>query len=193
MEAKELAGDVRTVARRLLGMRLVRVEAGKVRSGFIVESEAYHETEAASHSHRGQTPRNRAMFGPPGTAYVYYIYGNSYCMNVACESTGVGAAVLLRALEPELGQELMIQARGRKDNLTSGPGRLCQALGIDRRLDGVDLLRDDRLYLAQGFEIREDHVFSTTRIGITKSAELPWRYLVSGNPHVSRPRPHGAR
>lgn len=184
---------MRAVARRLLGCRLVRVDHELARGGIIVETEAYHQSEPASHSHLGPTPRNRSMFERAGTAYVYYIYGSCFCVNVACEPEGVGAAVLIRALEPEFGLDEMRLLRGRPGELTSGPGRLCQALSIDRELDGLDLLRDDRLYLAKGPAIPDDAVMQDVRVGLSRAADLPWRYLVRGNPHVSRgPRRHAA-
>lgn len=130
--------DVVTVARELLGCRLAhRLEDGSVLAGIIVETEAYHGDDPASHSHRGETPRNRVMFGPPGVAYVYFIYGMYDCFNVVCEPAGSGAAVLIRALEPVVGLEAMGANRSRGKpvpdrELASGPGKLCRAMDITR-------------------------------------------------------------
>ena len=186
LDAAALIGDVCAVARRLLGVRLVRVQGQCVRSGIIVETEAYHQSDPASHSHRGPTPRNRVMFDRPGLAYVYYIYGKNYCMNVVCEPAGIGAAVLIRALEPELGRDAMARSRGRSDALTSGPGRLCQALEIDRQHDGTDLLAASDLFLARGVSFPDAAVVRTPRIGISQATDLNWRFAVADNPHVSR-------
>jgi DNA-3-methyladenine glycosylase len=182
-----LRGDALDVARRLLGARLVRVVGGERRAGRIVETEAYRPDDPASHAFRGQTPRNRSMFGPPGLAYVYFTYGSCFCVNVVCEPAGVGAAVLLRALEPEEGLEAMIGARGRERDLASGPGRLCQALAIDRAQDGLDLLGSQELFLEAGEPVPDERVARTPRIGISQARELPWRFAIAGNPHLSRP------
>ncbi len=189
-----LHGDAVAVARRLLGAVLVRVVGGERRTGRIVETEAYRPGDPASHAYRGETPRNRSMFGPPGLAYVYFTYGSCYCVNVVCEPSGVGAAVLVRALEPEEGHVAMAAARGRERDLTSGPGRLCQALAIDRTLDGLDLLTSADLFLEAGEPVADDRIAATPRIGISQARELPWRFAIAGNPHVSRPvkrAPHG--
>ncbi|MBI6546458.1 MAG: DNA-3-methyladenine glycosylase [Cyanobacteria bacterium NC_groundwater_1444_Ag_S-0.65um_54_12] len=190
--AASLEGDACAVACRLLGARLVRVTEQGVRSGFIVETEAYRQGDPASHSCRGTTPRNHSMFERPGIAYVYFTYGNHFCLNVVCEPPGIGAAVLLRALEPELGKAEMASARGgRERDLTNGPGRLCQALSIDRTLDGTDLLSSDELFLAAGPVIPQDAIVATTRIGISQGQDRPWRFLLPANPWVSRPLPQG--
>ena len=188
--------DPRRVARELLGKVLVR--SGKVRlTARIVEVEAYlGENDPAAHSAAGNTARNSVLFGPPGYAYVYFIYGNHYCLNVSCEPEGTAGGVLFRAVEPLSGLEEMarargIEVRGPKDlpKLTSGPGRLSEAFGITRARDnGCDLtdsegslwIGDDG-YRAQGIRV-------TPRIGITKAAERPWRYILGGNAFVSGPR-----
>lgn len=178
------ARDVRDVARDLLGATILVDGVG----GVIVETEAYAPDDPASHSFRGPTPRNGTMFGPPGRLYVYRSYGIHSCANVVCEADGVGAAVLLRALEPTAGIETM-RARRRTDDvrlLCSGPGRLTQALGITSAHDGcaVD---------AAPFELVPPvgpvDVVSGPRVGITRGVERPWRYAISGSPYVSRPRP----
>lgn len=186
LDPETLRGDALDVARRLLGARLVRVTGGVRRSGRIVETEAYRADDPAAHSFRGQTPRNRSMFGSPGLAYVYFTYGSCFCVNVVCEPEGVGAAVLMRALEPEEGLDAMAAARGRDRDLTNGPGRLCQALGIDRELDGVDLLAGELLFLEAGEPVPESLVARTPRIGISRAQDLPWRFALRNNRHVSR-------
>ena len=152
--------------------------------GRIVEVEAYDESEPASHAYRGQTRRNAAMFGPPGRAYVYRSYGIHWCVNVVCE-TGRASAVLLRALEPTHGLETM-SARRQLDDvslLCSGPGRLCQALGISRAHDGMAID-------APPFELVprnvEPEVTAGPRIGISKAVDLPWRFCETGSPFLSR-------
>ncbi len=182
------------VARELLGKVLVR-DAGPIRlTGRIVEVEAYlGENDPAAHAAAGNTPRNSVLFGPPGRAYVYFIYGNHYCLNVSCEPEGRAGGVLFRALEPLAGVEEMAEARGveilsAKDliKLTSGPGRLCAAFCITRSRDnGTDLTSSE-----SGLWIGDDNykvgkIGITSRIGITKAAEHPLRYFVKDNPFVS--------
>jgi DNA-3-methyladenine glycosylase len=169
------------VAQKLLGKLLVRGEM----VGRIVELEAYFgEADAASHAFPGKTARNAVLFGPPGHAYVYFIYGMYFCLNVSCEREGRAGGVLFRALEPIQGLETMTRNRGldvtRATALTSGPGRLCQAFGITRDRDnGSDLqIRDD------GFVVSDFLV--TPRIGISKGAERPARFLLASNPFVSK-------
>lgn len=187
LDPSALQGDAVSVARRLLGARLVRIVDGERRSGIIVETEAYRQGDPAAHCHRGRTARNRSMFGRPGLAYVYFTYGSWFCMNVVCEPEGFGAGVLLRALEPEEGLEAMAAARGSDRDLANGPGRLCQALAIDLNLDGVDLLAGGELFLEAGTPVPDSRVAQTPRIGISQARELPWRFAMVDNPHVSRP------
>lgn len=174
------ARDTITVARELLGKLLVRVHEGVPRVGRIVEVEAYiGPQDLASHSSRGLTARNRAMFGPPGHAYVYMIYGMHFCMNVVTEAEGHGSAVLLRAIEP------LWNVEGR----TQGPGLLCRALHIDRRLDGVDLLGGELCVAAQpgAAPVR---VARSRRIGVDYAnawARRLLRFTIQGNAFVSRP------
>jgi DNA-3-methyladenine glycosylase len=175
---------VHEVARDLVGATLLVDGVG----GTIVETEAYAPHDPASHSYRGRTPRNAAMFGPPGTLYVYRSYGIHWCANVVCGEERTGSAVLLRALEPTHGLETMRARRGLDDplRLCSGPGSLTQALGITQEHDGLPL---DRLpFELRPRESRVDLVASP-RIGITRAADLPWRYSVRSSPFVSRPRP----
>ena len=182
------ARSVHDVAPDLIGCTLLVDGVG----GPIVEVEAYDQEDPASHGFRGQTARNRAMFGPPGHAYVYRSYGIHWCLNLVCEGEGVAAAVLLRALEPSQGVEEMRARRGLSDLrlLCSGPGRLCQALGVTGEHDGLALDRAPFELLAR----EEDAEIATgPRIGITRAADLPWRYGLAGSPFVSRGFPVSAR
>jgi len=173
--------DVVAVAQALIG-RVVRV--GET-AGLIVETEAYHETEPACHAWAGLTARTRTLFGPPGRAYVYLSYGVHSMLNAVCEREGVGAAVLIRALEPLEGVELMRERRGREhvEELCSGPGKLTQALGIALTDDGGDL-RGGRVTISA--QRRMLPIAASRRIGITRAVELPWRFSVPGSRYVSR-------
>jgi len=189
--------DPRPVSHDLLGKVLVRRDRGQLLTARIVEVEAYlGSDDPAAHSAVGRTARNDALFGPPGYAYVYFIYGNHYCLNVSCLPDGIAGGVLFRALEPIEGIAQMARARGivvKTDRdlrlLTSGPGRLAEAFSITRQRDNrKDLTSaDSDLFIADdGF--RADQVITTARIGITKAAELPLRYLIAGNAFVSGPK-----
>jgi DNA-3-methyladenine glycosylase len=169
------------VARDLVGCVVRHGEA----AGVIVETEAYHESEPACHAYVGVTPRTRVLFGEPGTAYVYRSYGIHALLNAVCEPAGVGAAVLIRALEPIEGLELMRTRRGmqRAEDLCSGPGKLTQALGVELTENGTSLV-DGPVRLEAGDPLP---VVAGRRIGITKAAELEWRFCAAGNPHVSKP------
>jgi DNA-3-methyladenine glycosylase len=174
------------VAPELLGMVLVRTFPRGLRvAAKIVETEAYDQDDPASHSFRGQTPRNSAMFGPPGHLYVYFTYGMHHCMNVVTRPLGVGSAVLLRAGEPLDGIQEMIRRRGRADPLCSGPARWCQAFGIDRSFDGMDLLQEGPVSLEVGHDPGPIQV--TTRVGVSQGDDLRRRFFVAANPWVSRP------
>jgi DNA-3-methyladenine glycosylase len=184
----------RRVARELLGKVLVRQTVGLYLAGRIVEVEGYlGENDPAAHAYAGNTARTAVLFGPPGYAYVYFIYGNHYCLNVSCESEGRAGAVLFRALEPLVGLEEMARARGlvihgQRDlrKLTSGPGRLAEAFGITRAGDNGCDLTSPRSGLWIGDDgFRPKGIRLTPRIGITKAAEQPLRYIVSGNAFVS--------
>jgi DNA-3-methyladenine glycosylase len=160
-------------------------------SGVIVEAEAYHQSEPAAHSYGGLRAHNAVLFGGPGTAYVYRSYGIHACLNAVCEPDGVGAAVLIRALEPLEGLALMRDRRGvvRDEDLCSGPGKLTQALGVGLDLSGTSLLGDGPITLAPRPAGRPaPTVLRGTRIGITKAADLPWRFAAADSPYVSRPR-----
>ncbi len=191
------ARDPRRVARQLLGKILVRRTETTTLTARIVEVEAYLGLEdSAAHAAAGHTARNSVLFGPPGHAYVYFIYGNHYCLNVSCEPEGQAGCVLFRALQPISGIEAMASARdveikGPRDllKLTSGPGRLCEAFGITRANDnGRDLTSP-----ASGLWIGDDssgtvRIGASPRIGITKAADLPLRYFLGDNPFVSGPK-----
>jgi DNA-3-methyladenine glycosylase len=180
-----LAGSVHDVARGLLGWTILRDGVG----GRIVEVEAYAPEDPASHAFRGRTPRNGSMFAAPGTLYVYRSYGIHWCVNVACEPDGTGAAVLLRALEPTAGLDEMRARRGTSNdrNLCSGPGKLTQALGITAADDG--LMLGAAPYLLEP-PLLEPAVVTTPRVGLTKAVDVPWRYLIRGTEWASRgPRP----
>jgi DNA-3-methyladenine glycosylase len=189
--------DVVTVARRLLGCHLVaRARDGRRVSGIIVETEAYQGPEdRASHAFGGRrTRRTETMYARGGTAYVYFVYGMYHQFNVVTNVADVPHAVLVRALEPVEGVELMRRRRGgvAPDEIASGPGKLCIALGIDRRLDGADLL-GDRIWLEPGRRVRPAAIAAGPRVGIDYAEEWaarPWRFWLRGNPFVSRvPRP----
>lgn len=189
--------DPRRVSRDLLGKVLVRGNGKKCITARIVEVEAYlGADDPAAHAFSGRTARNAVLFGPPGYAYVYFIYGNHYCLNVSCLPDGTPGGILFRALEPLFGIEEMARSRGvsvhghpNLRDLTSGPGRLAEAFGITRERDnGKDLTSkaSDLFIINDGYRVHR--VLSTPRIGIKKAAELPLRYLIEGNPFVSGPR-----
>lgn len=163
--------------------------------GIIVEVEAYHHTDPAAHSYGGRTERNAAMFGPPGFAYVYRSYGVHWCVNVVCEPEGSASAVLIRALAPTAGLAVMRRRRGLADErlLCAGPGRLCQALGITGRENGAPLDRPPFALLARAAPVAPADIVAGPRIGVTKAADLPWRYGLKGSAYLSRPFRAGAR
>ncbi len=162
-------------------------------AGVVVETEAYHQSEPACHAFVGLTPRTGVLFGPPGVAYVYRSYGIHACLNAVSEQEGVGAAVLIRALEPLSGIEQMRARRGldRLESLCSGPGKLTQALGITLEHNGSDLLRGPVVISESPAGWNEVRITAGPRVGITKAAELPWRFCVTGSSFLSRP-PGGA-
>jgi DNA-3-methyladenine glycosylase len=190
------ARPVLEVARDLVGCVVEhRPACGPPASGVIVETEAYHDSEPACHAFVGLTPRTRTLFGPPGRTYVYRSYGIHALLNAVCEPEGVGAAVLIRALQPLEGVEAMRARRSsstdatmRDEELCSGPGKLTQALGIELSENGVDLARGPVLVRPREAAWHEPTIVAGTRIGITKAVELPWRFCAAGNRHVSRPR-----
>lgn len=175
------------VARDLVGRVLVHITPEGDIAGIIVEAEAYGPDDPANHAFRGKTARNRTMFGPPGHAYVYLIYGMYRCVNAVTVAEGVGEGVLIRALEPVAGIPIM-QRHRRTENLRllcSGPGRLCEALGITREMDGTDLTTGP-LWIAAGHPPKEEEIIATPRVGIREATERHWRFLLRGNPYVSR-------
>jgi DNA-3-methyladenine glycosylase len=187
------ARDTLTVARELLGQRLVRMLDGQRLCGRIVEVEAYiGEEDRASHARCGVTRRNAPMYGPPGHAYIYLVYGMHHCLNVVTEREGYPAAVLIRALEPLEGVEQMRTRRGGRPDvqLTSGPARLCQALEIDRRFDGADLcVPDARLFLEEDAVVPDEAVATGPRVGVRGddvALTVPWRFYVRDSRYVSR-------
>lgn len=181
--------DPREVARDLLGCILVRRLGPRILAGRITEVEAYlAEEDPANHAFRGMTRRNRSMFGPPGHAYVYTIHTH-HCLNIVTEPQGVASAVLIRSLEPIEGIPLMKKHRRTDDLrlLTTGPGRLCQALAIDRSLDGIDVTVPETLWVVPG-ELKDgEEIVVAERVGVTAAEDLPLRYLLRGTPFVSRP------
>ncbi len=191
------ARDAVTVGRELLGKLLIRREGRKILAGRVVEDEAYlGAVDPAAHTYIGRTARNAVMFGPPGHAYVYFIYGNYYCTNVSCMLEGEAEGVLLRALEPVLGVRAMADARGielpaqapitQLRLISSGPGRMSEALGITRPRDnGKDFTarQSDLWFADDGY--RPERIAVTARIGIKKAVDEPLRFVIAGNPYVS--------
>jgi DNA-3-methyladenine glycosylase len=196
------ARDAVTVARDLLDAVLVRISPEGVTAGRITETEAYTENDAASHSFGGQRTRNTPMFGPPGHAYLYYIYGAHYCLNAVTGAEGSGEAVLIRALEPLAGVELMQARRGltetgrparspdaaaRARMLCGGPGRLCQAFALDLKYNGLDLTLGKDLWIAPSLlPVDSEAILATPRIGITRAQDYLWRFTLRGDPFTSR-------
>src|SRR5207245_6718023 len=195
LAAEFYARPVLEVAPELIGCT---VQHGRT-SGVIVETEAYHESEPACHAFAGLTARTRTLFGPPGHAYVYRSYGIHALLNAVCEPEGVGAAVLIRALQPVAGIERMRARRGligshpaRDSELCSGPGKLAQALGIGLGDDGCLLSSGPVRILARDGAWQSPVIVQGVRVGITRAVELRWRFCARGNGHVSRPRPPAA-
>lgn len=187
LHARFYERPVAQVARELVGCV---VEHGEM-AGVIVETEAYHQSEPACHAYAGLTPRTRVLFGEPGRAYVYRSYGIHALLNAVCESGGVGAAVLIRALEPLCGVEGMRARRGRSQlhELCSGPGKLTQALGIELSENGACLSSGPVLIRPRPAHLGVPAIVTGPRVGITRAVDLPWRFCLAGNRHVSRPRP----
>jgi DNA-3-methyladenine glycosylase len=181
LKAEFFARSVHEVAPELVGATLLFDGVG----GTIVEVEAYDHEDPAAHGYRGRTARNASMFGPPGHAYVYRSYGIHWCLNFVCEDEGVASAVLIRALEPTQGLDRMRRRRGVEEArlLCSGPGRLCQALGIGREHDGLRLDRPPFRLLER---VDEVEIAAGPRVGITRAADRPWRYGLAGSRFLSR-------
>jgi DNA-3-methyladenine glycosylase len=184
---KFFARSVHEVAPELIGATMLVDGVG----GIIVEVEAYHQTEPAAHSYRGPTPRTMVMFGPPGFAYVYRSYGIHWCINFVCEKEGSAAAVLIRAMQPTHGLAAMRRRRGLEEERTlcSGPGKLASALAITKAQNGLALTAPPFAIHARTFT---PEIATGVRIGITKAAELPWRYGLKGSRFVSKPFTNGA-
>jgi DNA-3-methyladenine glycosylase len=191
--------DTITVARELLGQRLVAVRQHARCGGLIVEVEAYiGESDRACHARSGPTERNRAMYGRPGCAYVYFIYGMHYCLNIVTETEGFPAAILIRALQPVEGIPAMVHRRGGRDGveIANGPAKLCQALAIDRRHNGADMCAPDATLFVEGEAlVPEGSVVRGRRIGVRgdeRALAAPWRLHLRDNPYVSGHRPGSA-
>ena len=183
----DLNGSAAEVAPRLLGCLLERTINGRVLRARIVETEAYDQTDVASHSYNGQTPRTKVMFGEAGHLYVYFTYGMHYCCNIVVGPVGYGAAVLIRAVEPLAGEDIMALGRGGKSGieLSNGPAKFCQALGIDKTLNGHDLSQPP-LKLVPSDQLPATMIKQTTRIGISRGKDVLWRFYITGNPYVSK-------
>jgi DNA-3-methyladenine glycosylase len=191
LAASFYARPVLEVAQDLIGCTVAHGPT----AGVIVETEAYHESEPACHAFVGVTKRTRTLFGPPGRAYVYRSYGVHALLNAVCEPEGAGAAVLIRALAPARGIRLMAARRGlepvsaaRRRELCSGPGKLTQALAVSLELNGSSLVRGPVRVLGRSEEWHAPGIVAGTRVGITRAAELRWRFCAAGDPNVSRPR-----
>jgi DNA-3-methyladenine glycosylase len=182
-----LDGPATQAAPQLLGCTLERTVGGQTLRARIVETEAYDQTDVASHSYRGRTPRTEVMFGAAGHLYVYFTYGMHYCCNIVVGPAGHGAAVLVRAVEPLTGETDMAARRGGRSGpeLTNGPAKLCQALAIDKVLNGHSLSQSP-LRLIAADRLPADKIVRTTRIGISRGQDKRWRFYIAGNPYVSR-------
>lgn len=178
--------DALTAAKRLLGWKLVHETKEGRTAGYIVETEAYSQEEPSSHTYRGKTKRNQVMFERAGLAYVYLTYGMHYCVNIVTGEEGHGQAVLLRALEPVDGIELMMRRRQKTDlkKLANGPANLVQAMGITMQNYGDNVLSGKGLYLEPG--IKPGTIVQTTRVGIRLGADLPWRFYIKDSSFVSK-------
>jgi len=193
LKRAELPQGTVALARFLIGKAVVRTLPESMLAGRIVETEAYVQGDAACHAYNGLTPRNRSLFLEHGHAYVYLAYGTSWMLNVSSEAEGAGSGVLIRALEPLAGMDVMARHRGteRLRDLLRGPGRIAQALAIDRALDGLDLTKDKRLWLGIESDVPEGtspaKIGVSTRIGLTKDAHRPLRFFLQGSAYVSGP------
>lgn len=189
IQSSFFARETILVAQELLGKLLVHEVDGIVRSGIIVETEAYTGNDPACHAYRGKTERNASLFGPVGHAYVYFIYGNHFCLNTVARTKDIiSGGVLIRALEPIAGIDLMKKARKMNSlkNLTNGPGKLTQALGINRSFNGLDLTIGNNLYLTEGIQVKKREIKATPRIGISQAKENLWRFIIKGNEFISK-------
>jgi DNA-3-methyladenine glycosylase len=186
--------DTLSVAKNLLGYTLIHESEEGITAGIIVETEGYLKDDPACHAYRRKSERNAPMFGEAGTIYVYQIYGMHFCMNISTNQKDVGEAVLIRALEPTEGIDLMIKRRLEKSksdkiglkNLGSGPGKLVQAMGIHKGMNDWHILNSDLKIVPPLIQIPDNEIVTTTRIGITQGAELPYRFYLKGNKFVSK-------
>lgn len=184
MLKEELARPAVGVARRLLGCILEHEIDGQAVRVMIVETEAYDETDAASHSFNGRTPRTDVMFGPAGHLYVYFTYGMHYCCNVVTGQEGEGSAVLIRAVQPLVGEDVLVQRRGKTGvEVTNGPAKLCQALGITKEMNGHDLGKSPLKLMLQ--PPLDGDITQATRVGISKAKDIAWRFYITDNEYVS--------
>ena len=181
--------DTDLVARALLGKQIVHIMGKQIRAGIIVETEAYCSDDPACHAYKGLTKSNSALFGPVGHAYVYFIYGNHYCVNVVARNKNKPAGgVLIRAIEPTYGIEEMILTRHgiTGHQISNGPGKLTKALGITKKQNHVDLTIKGELFIAEGHSVKPSEIVAATRIGISAAKELPLRFYVADNKWISR-------
>lgn len=184
--------SVQRVARDLLGSYIHRIVGDVEFIGRIVETEAYHQSDPASHSFRGITERTKIMFGEAGFSYVYFTYGMHYCMNIVTGFPGTGEAILFRALEPISGTKEMFKRRkkARKEtDLLSGPAKICEAFAVGKEQSGTDLITSDELFLTRGSLRKDEKIGVTTRVGITVGVEKEWRFFIMENPFVSKGKP----
>jgi DNA-3-methyladenine glycosylase len=184
--------NVQTVARGLLGSYLHRRIGDDELIGRIVEVEAYHQSDPASHSYRGMTERNKIMFGEAGFSYVYFTYGMHYCMNIVTGFAGTGEAILFRALEPIAGTKEMYKRRKKAKSdrdLLSGPAKICEAFAVNREQNAIDLITSDELFLTMGKLDKSEEIGMTTRVGITVGVDKEWRFFINDNPFVSKGKP----
>jgi len=188
LETPFYARDTRTVALELIGKHMHSRINGKAVSGMIVETEAYLGTDdPASHACRKKTPRNAVMFGPPGVSYVYFVYGNHHCVNVVTEQDGMAGAVLIRAVEPRQGMDVMAKRRKKENQrlLTNGPGKVAQAFGLTKKHSGMTLSGCSSFWISEEKERATCDIDVTPRIGIREGTDLLYRYSLKGNPWVS--------
>ncbi len=186
--------DTLSIAKNLLGYTFIHENGAGKTAGIIVETEAYLQNDPACHAYRKKSVRNAPMFAKAGTIYVYQIYGMHFCLNISTNQTDIGEAVLIRALEPKEGLELMEERRLKTSklkqikpkNLCSGPAKLVQAMGIHKRMNDWHILDSDLKIISPKIQIVENEIITTTRIGITQGADLPYRFYIKGNKFVSK-------
>lgn len=182
--------DTVTAAQKLLGKKITTTIQGITVSGYIVETESYsYPDDPASHAYRGQTERNMVLFGPVAHCYVYISYGIHYCLNIIARSPDqIAGGVLIRALEPYQGIEIMKHRRhmDKIKLLTNGPGKVCQALGITKEYNGLDLMHNDAISISSGYDVAKSEIVATSRVGISAGQEFMWRFYINNNPFISK-------